>query len=341
MERKDFLKNGFGFLGMALVSPSILNFNKTDSEAACVKTRSETEGPFPTKNPAAFKILDITGNRTGIPFTIQIGFKNINYNCEPAAGLLVDIWHCDKDGYYSEYGGAGNPFQTKDMRNEHFLRGRQITDPNGLVTFKSIFPGWYQGRSTHIHVHVYTSTGTSILITQIAFPEGSNSAVVQVNASTANGYTKGMSGYTYNAQDGEFSDGVSDEMSTVTGSVTAGYTLTHTIFVAAPVITGMEEIEPASQFKLGSNYPNPFTNETTVPVTLLRPSDVKLEVFDLQGRKIYELQKNNLDHGVQQLPIHLGSLNLANGKYIYSVEIQNERGSFKQSKTMLKVSSLR
>lgn len=341
MERKDFLKNGFGFLGMALVSPSFLNFNKMGSENACVATRTETEGPFPTINPSAFQKMDITGNRTGIPFTIQIDFKNIKYNCEPAAGLLVDIWHCDKDGYYSEYGGAGNPFQTKDMRNEHFLRGRQVTDPNGRVAYTSIFPGWYQGRSTHIHVHVYSSKGQSLLITQIAFPEGPNSAVVQVNASTANGYTKGMAGYTYNAQDGVFSDGVSDEMSTVTGSVASGYTLTHTIFVSAPVITGVEEIEPESQFKLGNNYPNPFVNETTIPVTLLRPSDVKLEILDLQGRKIAELKKNNLDHGVQQLPINLGSLNLANGKYIYSVEIQNERGSFKQSKTMVKVASTR
>lgn len=341
MERKDFLKNGFGFLGMALVSPSILNLNKNDAEGVCVLTRTETEGPFPTINPASFQQTEITGNRTGIPFTIQITLKNTNLNCDPAWGLLVDIWHCDKDGYYSEYGGAGNPFQTKDMRNEHFLRGRQITDQQGVVTFKSIFPGWYQGRSTHIHVHVYTAKGKSILITQIAFPEGSNSAVVQVNASAANGYTKGMSGYTYNAQDGEFSDGVSDEMSTVTGSIASGYLLTHTIYVAAPVITGIDDIEPETQFKLGANFPNPFTTETTIPITLLRPSNVKIELFDLEGRKLYELQKNNMDHGMHQVPINTGSLNMSNGKYIYSVEIQNERGTFKQSKTMLKVSSIK
>ncbi len=341
MERKDFLKNGFGFLGMALVVPSILKPDNNSPDAACVKTRTETEGPFPTMNPAAYQIVDIKGNRTGIPFKIEISFKNINSNCGPAPGLIVDIWHCDKDGYYSEYGGAGNPFQTKDMRNEHFLRGRQITDANGVASYTSIFPGWYQGRSTHIHVHVYTDKGKSILITQIAFPESSNSAVVQVNASTANGYTKGMSGYTYNAQDGEFSDGVSDEMSTVTGSVAAGYLLTHTINVAAPVVTGIDGVEAESQFKLGVNYPNPFTDETTIPVTLLRNSDVKLEVFDMEGRKVVEIQKNNMEHGVQKIPVNMSSLNLAAGKYIYSVEIRNENGTFKQSKTMLKAGSTR
>jgi len=46
MERKDFLKNGFGFLGMALVAPSILKFDNNSPEGACVVTRTETEGPF-------------------------------------------------------------------------------------------------------------------------------------------------------------------------------------------------------------------------------------------------------------------------------------------------------
>lgn len=139
MERKDFLKNGFGFLGMALVAPGILKLDDNNAGSACTVTRSETEGPFPTIVPANFQKTDIIGNRTGIPFTIEITMRNINLNCDPASGIIVDIWHCDKDGYYSEYGGASNPFQTKDMRAEHFLRGRQVTDNNGLVTFKSIF----------------------------------------------------------------------------------------------------------------------------------------------------------------------------------------------------------
>lgn len=337
MERKDFLKNGFGFLGMALVGPSLLKLDDNGVGSACTVTRTETEGPFPTMVPGNFLKPEITGNRTGIPFTIEITIKNVNQNCAGASNIMIDIWHCDKDGYYSEYGGAGNPFQTKDMRAEHFLRGRQITDNSGLVRFKSIFPGWYQGRATHIHVHAYTLKGQSLLITQIAYPEGANSAVVEVNNSTANGYTKGMNGYTYNAQDGEFSDGVTDEMSTVTGSIAAGYLLTHTIYVKAPVSpTGVEEIEAERQFKLGTNYPNPFTDETTIPITLLRNSDVRIEVMDLEGRKVYETVRNNMEHGVQKIPVNLGGLNLASGRYVYSVEIHNENGTFKQSNIMVK-----
>ena len=132
----------------------------------------------------------------------------------------MDIWHCDKDGNYSEY---------SSYTSVHFLRGRQVTDANGLVTFTSIFPGWYSGRATHIHVHIYSASGTSLKVTQIAFPEGSSSAVTIVNTTA---YSKGMSGYTTNANDNVFGDGYSAELATVTGSVSGGYTLTHTIAVA-------------------------------------------------------------------------------------------------------------
>jgi hypothetical protein len=35
-----------------------------------------------------------------------------------------------------------------------FLRGIQTTNSDGNVTFTTIYPGWYQGRATHIHVEV-------------------------------------------------------------------------------------------------------------------------------------------------------------------------------------------
>ena len=126
--------------------------------------------------------------------------------------------------------------QSTDYTSVHFLRGRQITDASGKVTFTTIFPGWYSGRATHIHVHIYNASGTSLLVTQIAFPEGSSSAVATVNGSggTAYGYTKGMTGYTYNASDNVFSDdSTGAELATVTGSLSGGYTLTHNISVAA------------------------------------------------------------------------------------------------------------
>jgi len=243
--RKHFLKNMF--IGAASV-PMILSACKKETVATtgsgsgsssgsgtggatCTAAPEETGGPFPTITPSSLVRTDIRDDRTGVPFTIKITIQNTNNSCAALAGAIVDIWHCDKDGYYSEYGGTG--MQSVNYTAVHFLRGRQTTDANGLVSFTSIFPGWYSGRATHIHVHVYNAAGTSLKITQIAFPEASASAVVLVNT-TATGYTKGMSGYTYNANDNVFSDDTAGvEIAAIEGSVSGGYTLTQIIKVAA------------------------------------------------------------------------------------------------------------
>lgn len=250
MERKEFLR-GLGLVGLGtLTIPVIKACNSgddstssssdatqatdtggTSSTDTCSVTASETAGPFPTKTPGSLVTSNIVSDRTGVGFSINIYIKNTKASCAALAGAIVDIWHCDKDGYYSEYGGTS--MQSTDFTAVHFLRGRQTTDANGLVHFTSIFPGWYSGRATHIHVHIYNASGTSLLVTQIAFPEGSGSAVALVNASSANGYTKGMSGYTYNATDNVFSDSTANEMATVTGSVAEGFVLTHTINVVS------------------------------------------------------------------------------------------------------------
>jgi protocatechuate 3,4-dioxygenase beta subunit len=239
MDRKKFLKNGLIGLGAIVALPKVItacsndddnSSNDNNNSSGCPVTNSETAGPFPTLTPTSLVRTNIVGDRTGIPLTITITVQNTNNNCAVLEGAIVDIWHCDKDGYYSQYGGTG--MQSVDFTSNTFLRGRQTSNASGQVGFTSIFPGWYQSRATHIHVHIYSASGTSLLVTQIAFPEGTNSAVVQVNASTANGYTKGMSGYTYNASDNVFSDGVSSELSTITGTVVDGFALTHTIKVA-------------------------------------------------------------------------------------------------------------
>ncbi|MFT4024436.1 MAG: intradiol ring-cleavage dioxygenase [Flavihumibacter sp.] len=247
MERKTFLRNSLGFLGVSSLaagcSKETTGTTDTTKETSgttettgtttgsCTVTNSETEGPFPTVTPSGLVKSDIVGDRTGVGFTIILTIQDKNASCAALAGAIVDIWHCDKDGNYSQYGGT--QMQSTDYTSYTFLRGRQTTGTDGKVTFTSIFPGWYQGRATHIHVHIYNASGQSLLVTQIAFPEGSDSAVVTVNSATAYGYTKGMTGYTYNANDNVFGDGVSNEMSSVSGSLSAGYTLTHTITVSA------------------------------------------------------------------------------------------------------------
>ncbi len=197
------------------------------SSGACTTTPSETAGPFPTKTPSSLVTSDIRSDRTGVPLAIKITVNNRNNNCAALAGAIVDIWHCDKDGYDSEYGGSG--MQSANFTSVHFLRGRQTTDSNGLATFTSIFPGWYAGRAPHIHVHIYSASGTSLLVTQIAFP---TDVCNTVYSTATNFYTRGLQD-TSNARDNVFSDSLASELATVLGSVSAGYALTHLITVSA------------------------------------------------------------------------------------------------------------
>lgn len=251
MERNEFLKRGFGsLLGIVTVLPAINackdsttidpattpasgvttpgSTTTTTASGTCTVTPSETEGPFPTKVPANFVRQDIRADRTGLPITLNITIKNAATSCAVLAGAIVDIWHCDKDGYYSEYGGSG--MQSVNFQNVDFLRGRQTTNTNGLVSFTSIFPGWYSGRAPHIHVHIYSATGKSLLVTQIAFPYDVTNTVYTTGQSY--GYTRGAQD-TKNERDNVFSDGFTTELATVTGSLTAGYVLTHSITVNA------------------------------------------------------------------------------------------------------------
>jgi len=242
MERKQFLKRlGFGLV-LPLMSacssdddPTSNNGTTTDDDSStdgtssgtCTTTPSETEGPFPTKSPSTLDMVDIRSDRTGVPLSVRITIQNKNSSCAALAGAIVDIWHCDKDGNYSEYGGTS--MQSTNYTSVHFLRGRQVTDSNGLAGYTSIFPGWYSSRAPHIHVHIYDSTGKSLLVTQIAFP---TDVCDTVYTTATNYYTRGKQD-TSNANDNVFADSLSSEMSVVTGNIADGYVLTHTINVNA------------------------------------------------------------------------------------------------------------
>ncbi|MFF8968876.1 intradiol ring-cleavage dioxygenase [Streptomyces sp. NPDC014995] len=154
----------------------------------CYKLTSETtEGPYYID---ADKIRqDITEDREGI--ALSLGIKVIDSEtCEPLRNVAVDIWHCDALGIYSGYeslstgGGGGAPADApsgtptgtptgepptgapsggagggggheEPTDDERYLRGTWKTDKRGLVTFKTVFPGWYRGRCVHIHTKVH------------------------------------------------------------------------------------------------------------------------------------------------------------------------------------------
>jgi protocatechuate 3,4-dioxygenase beta subunit len=237
MERIEFIKKGLSSLGLLVAFPIITACDKKNEDFAgpsdtpsngstngsspsdCEVTNSETAGPFPNRNSAALVKSNIIVDRPGVGLSIKITIKNKNNNCSALANTIVDIWHCDAQGEYSEYGGR---------TAVSWLRGRQITDSSGLVTFSSIFPGWYPRRAPHIHVHIYNASGRSLLITQIAF----DTAVCDKVYTTASAYTNRGKQDTSNARDNVFRNGFDNQLATFTGSVEEGYVLTHTIVVS-------------------------------------------------------------------------------------------------------------
>ncbi len=198
----------------------------TGSSAACAVTATETAGPYPDilgmlSNPA-FNRRDVTEGKAGTPLTLALTIVNANNSCSPVSGAVVEIWQCDAAGNYSEYSQPGF-----NGVGQTFLRGVQTTDGNGLVTFTTIYPGWYGGRATHIHVEVYLN-GRSVKVTQVAFPESISSSVYASGVYAAKGQNT-----TSNASDNVFSDGTSTEMATVAGSIASGFTATLRIVVSA------------------------------------------------------------------------------------------------------------
>ena len=160
---------------------------------------------------------DIREGKAGLPVTLAISVVNVNNACTPVSGATVDIWQCDADGNYSQYGSE---------RNLTYLRGIQTTDANGLVTFTTIYPGWYQGRATHIHVEVSVN-GRSVKVTQIAFPDDITAAVYRTGVYASSGQNP-----TTNARDNVFSDGVSEELVTLVGDTSTGYSGSFRVGVA-------------------------------------------------------------------------------------------------------------
>ena len=124
------------------------------------------EGPF-YFDPALVR-EDITEGRPGIPLRLEIQITD-GATCRPIENARVDIWHCDATGQYSGYDGQGDD-RSISTKGEKFLRGTQTTNAAGGVTFKTIFPGWYRGRTTHIHFKVLLDA-KSMLTGQMYFPD--------------------------------------------------------------------------------------------------------------------------------------------------------------------------
>jgi protocatechuate 3,4-dioxygenase beta subunit len=212
----------------------------TGSTTAAGAVPEETAGPYPGDGTNGPNVLtesgvvrsdirssfgSLSGTADGVPLTITLTVVDASSGAA-LPGATVYLWHCDREGSYSLY----------DVADQNYLRGVQVADSSGVVSFTSIFPAAYSGRWPHAHFEVYsdlaaaTSGDNATVTSQLALPEDACTAVYATD-----GYSASVRNLarTSLSSDMVFSDGYAAQLATVTGDVTSGMAATLTVGVEA------------------------------------------------------------------------------------------------------------
>jgi protocatechuate 3,4-dioxygenase beta subunit len=176
----------------------------------CVLTPEQTEGPYYIPNEKVRR--NITEGRPGTALTLRLTVVDVS-TCRPIRGAAVDVWHADASGVYSGFG--------QGAASRTFMRGIQRTDAKGTAAFRTVYPGWYQGRTVHIHVKVHVG-GNVVHTGQLYFPDTLTDAVYRKPP-----YSSRPARDVRNASDAIFRNGGRRSMLTVRRAASAagaGYT---------------------------------------------------------------------------------------------------------------------
>ncbi|ANS24965.1 catechol 1,2-dioxygenase [Rhodococcus opacus] len=217
---------------------------ETVSGGTCVAAApQETAGPYPGDGSNGPNVLvesgivrqDIrssfgaySGTAEGVATTIELNLQDLTKDCAAGEGMAVYLWHCDRDGEYSLYG--------QGITEQNSLRGVQVADSAGRVSFTSIFPACYSGRWPHIHFEVFDSLESAVagedarLTSQIAVPQDACTTVFAYDSGYAN--SVGNLSKVSLDSDNVFGDGWDAELATVSGEPATGMSISITIGVA-------------------------------------------------------------------------------------------------------------
>jgi protocatechuate 3,4-dioxygenase beta subunit len=192
MDRRKFIAGTGGVL-LTSQAPKVL----AEAEIAlpnnsCAPTTRLTRGPYLV--PGSAQRSDIREDRMGVPLKLDLTVVD-DFWCRPASEFVIEIWHCDAEGFYS---GVDNIVfdpatllatdRALDMKDHTFLRGHQVTDERGRVEFTTIYPGWYMPRVAHIHVRLmWRDVEWTALDTQLFLPADVERAVYQTEPYAARG----------------------------------------------------------------------------------------------------------------------------------------------------------
>lgn len=194
----------------------------------------ETAGPYPGDGSNGPDVLEQAGivrsdirssfgtsttTAGGVPMELTLSIVDLAGSNVPFEGVAVYVWQCDREGRYSMY--------SQGAENENYLRGVQIADADGSVTFSSMFPACYTGRWPHIHFEVYPDSDSiadasnAIATSQVALP-----ADVCRTVYAEDGYEQSVTNLSQVSlqSDNVFGDdGGASQLGSVTGDVQSGY----------------------------------------------------------------------------------------------------------------------
>lgn len=155
-----------------------------EEASSCSLTPEETEGPYYIDVDSIRS--DIRDGRPGAD--LRIAIRVLDESCEPVPDAVVEVWHCDSLGTYSGFesqsqqanGGPGaNPGNGNGSTDStRYLRGGQVTNADGIAQIRTIYPGWYMGRTVHIHSKVHI-TNDEVLTTQLYFDDQVSDALFE------------------------------------------------------------------------------------------------------------------------------------------------------------------
>ncbi|HZP56340.1 MAG TPA: intradiol ring-cleavage dioxygenase [Dehalococcoidia bacterium] len=184
--------------------PTAAAASSTRAVPACVVVPELTEGPYfvdEKLNRTDIRSDPATGNASDgdqLDLAVLVSQVGADGGCAPLPGAQIDVWQCDALGIYSDVTDIAGAF---DTRGQKFLRGYQLTDVDGRASFTTVYPGWYQGRATHIHFKVRAASGHEFT-SQWFFDDALSDRVHAQGAYAA----KGAAGRTPNGADGIFRD---------------------------------------------------------------------------------------------------------------------------------------
>lgn len=233
------------------------------------------------------------------------------------------VQYSNVEDLYDGFRVSLNEYSAREAQ-DHVLMGRRLTftvGPTGSIRKLDYLP-YLADTANGARAQIYLKPGTTIEnpavnvdngyqaemvvdLTKLGYPHGLGDGRLFLGISHLDGDQYEVAADTYGERTWWFR-----EYDSTQGPV-FGYMDPNTGLVGV----GDPIAEAPASWKIGGPAPNPFQLGTRLRMTLPRAANVKLEVFDLAGRRVASVQRDGLGAGEQQIPV--SSRGWAAGVYHY------------------------